>query len=162
MRFRRLDEARRNGLVTPVTPEVAGSSPVAPSKPVQSGMLCCLGRQGDSGRWKLSPAQTTHRGPISRSTMQFCTIRVARPWKRQLETRRNQSQLRFLGGHCERRQPPVAPISSPESPAIPTTCTRRRRSATTSCSWGASRSLAPANGTPRTRWRFETRRLPTE
>src|SRR5438477_1333203 len=30
MRFRRLDEARCNGSVTPVTPEVAGSSPVAP------------------------------------------------------------------------------------------------------------------------------------
>jgi hypothetical protein len=30
MRFRRLDEARCNGLVTPVTREVAGSSPVAP------------------------------------------------------------------------------------------------------------------------------------
>ena len=64
-RLRRLDEARRNGFDTPVTPEVAGSSPVAP---VESTLKTATSvAESDSNDRRLSNRSRAHPAPDSRT-----------------------------------------------------------------------------------------------
>jgi hypothetical protein len=55
----------------PVTPEVAGSSPVAPVKSRAKRHVALPAEAVKLRRWKPSPAQTTSKRPIFPSTMRF-------------------------------------------------------------------------------------------
>src|SRR6266568_2905017 len=74
MGFRWLDEVRRNRFDTPVTPEVAGSSPVAPAKVAANSGFCCLVRQRDRHMETVADLDNTDDANFG-STMRFPRFR---------------------------------------------------------------------------------------
>ena len=78
--------------------------PSLPSKPCKAA--CCVASAG-RGIPALETVARSDNASRANFSVNHAVLRDpsgARPWKRQLETKRNQSQLRLvLGGHCERR-----------------------------------------------------------
>jgi hypothetical protein len=63
--------------------------PSLPSKPVQNGILCCLGRQSIPALETVARAGNAAMVNFSLNHAFSRRSVTARPWKRQLETRRN-------------------------------------------------------------------------